>query len=694
MRPDRARPATALGLVLLLAYALPLFFPPGAQPLLPPTPETTLLQRLFPSVPGWWMVVRLACLAMGAVLLAVDAGRPLPLHLSAAGQSAAPPRRLAVWLALAFACGQLALSLVAADLAGWQQAVYFVALMLPAMILATSSGAQARHGRRRRHRLLLPLGGLLLAWCALRIPAAFHSPRAATPVDLWLNFQWLTQVVTGTGDVLSGSAEPGIPNTYMFFAGASLLSDGLPPSLTWVQSWHVVWIAAAAVVLALLVAATVGRAAALVATTVLLFSPLLLMMHLAPAPLAILWLFTLLMLLWLRQVHAHRSQPALAALGAVAGIAATFPHLTHISLAICAVAAIVALLRPRMPWTALATAAAGFSAAVIPSLPSLEAAQTMSARLLYRSWQWAGTENLLLGQHSPFADPTVNALMKAGRVELFDLPLGGLLMPFATPRTALRLCGDTMIEPLGAALAAVGLAVCLRHLTRHGAFAILTFWVLALLPAAVTSQYDRVSLTRSIALPVAVALLAAVGFETVRRALVDRRRQMAMAAAAVISSAVSGLVLFDVVNPRILRASWLEIVAETTAATDDRQPAVVLDYREQAETTYLHVGRIAHEVPSPPLPTQGFDGAASLETVAAEGRETTLFWSPGLEEHAGVAAAVCGRWPQAQLYTLGSRSMLSRAWAARPAGGDWRPPLPGWRWSQYDCDAATESRIP
>src|SRR5262249_56684479 len=110
--------------------------------------------------------------------------------------------------------------------------------------------------------------------------------------------------------------------------------------------------------------------------------------------------------------------------------------------------------------------------------------------------------------------------------------------------SAMRLCGDTLFEPVGAALAAVGLAVCLRRVTRRGNAALLVVCGLALLPAALSTASDRTSLTRSIATPVAVALLAAVGFESVRAALVDRHRAMVACAATVMSIVLAGIAIF------------------------------------------------------------------------------------------------------------------------------------------------------
>jgi hypothetical protein len=56
--------------------------------------------------------------------------------------------------------------------------------------------------------------------------------------------------------------------------------------------------------------------------------------------------------------------------------------------------------------------------------------------------------------------------MYAGVRGPFDIQLATLLMPFAVPRTALRLTGDVLVEPVSAALAAIGIAIALFRARR------------------------------------------------------------------------------------------------------------------------------------------------------------------------------------------------------------------------------------
>jgi hypothetical protein len=76
-----------------------------------------------------------------------------------------------------------------------------------------------------------------------------------------------------------------------------------------------------------------------------------------------------------------------------------------------------------------------------------------------------------------------------------------------------------------------------------------------------------------------------------------------------------------------------------------------------------------------PLPDAG---------LAAEGKDL-LFWSPGLERDAAVAAALCAQWPDATLYEIRDEARRSRVHAARIGGAPWEPRLPTARWRARTC---------
>jgi len=93
-------------------------------------------------------------------------------------------------------------------------------------------------------------------------------------------------------------------------------------------------------------------------------------------------------------------------------------------------------------------------------------------------------------------------------------------------------------------------------------------------------------------------------------------------------------------------------------------------------------------------PGQPFGADDALDAAGAdEGSDgaALYFWSPGLEEDREVARSVCRRWPQAALYTLTDEARRSRAFAARPGGADWSPPLPRSQWRVDGCEHRLET---
>jgi hypothetical protein len=293
--------------------------------------------------------------------------------------------------------------------------------------------------------------------------------------------------------------------------------------------------------------------------------------------------------------------------------------------------------------------------------------------------EWTGLESVMLGQRSPF---DVVALWEQGRAGPLDVPVAALLAPFAIPRQPIRLWGDALFDPVGAALAAVGLGLALRGARRDPDLRLLLLALAATVAPAFLSSYDRPSLIRLFGAPVPLALLAGVGFAWLQRSLWPARPRLAAAAGAA-AIAVGGTLLFDAVNPRILRASWLGITIEALA-TERSPAAVALAHGGPHDLSWLHVGRVAREVPREPLPSLRFEGPESLEHAARAGVEL-LAWSPALEDDAKVTATVCERWPDAALYVLWDRPHLSRALLARPAGPDWSPALPAGRWERRGC---------
>jgi hypothetical protein len=287
----------------------------------------------------------------------------------------------------------------------------------------------------------------------------------------------------------------------------------------------------------------------------------------------------------------------------------------------------------------------------------------------------------MVGQRTPLDVPE---LWTAGRPGPLDVPIGALLAPFAIPRQAIRLWGDALLDPLGGALAAVGIAVAARRVARDGEARLRLLALAAALGPAFLSSYDRPSLMRLLGAPVVLALFAASGFEALRRLLGARRPALA-AACATGAIALGGTLVFDVVNPRILRSSWLAIALESLEARHASRPrAAMLTYGGELDLSWLHVDVIAAQVPREPVATLRFESEDGLARAERAG-VGLLFWSPALERDQGVRAVVCARWPGARIYTISDRARLSTALAARLGDTDWEPAVAAARWVSRGC---------
>jgi hypothetical protein len=244
----------------------------------------------------------------------------------------------------------------------------------------------------------------------------------------------------------------------------------------------------------------------------------------------------------------------------------------------------------------------------------------------------------------------------------------------------MRLRGDVAYDPVGAALAAIGLLVCLRFAARSGGAALLPVLLLATLLTGFVSSGDRPSLMRTYGAMVPLSLLAAAGFAGVRGAVGTPRLRRLLAPVGIAAIVVGGSVLFDVVNPRILRWSSLALMADAVSEPDLGRTVVVNDMRTFA--TWLQLGEIATHVPSRPIPVVTL-GDLSDEDGAP--RHGILFWSPAVEEIAGMTSLVCARWPAATMYVIADPAGLSRVHAAHVAGAAWRPAMPANRWRSVPC---------
>jgi hypothetical protein len=684
-----------IGAALVLAYVLPLFVPPPALPYVPVTDASTLLERVFPGVPAWWTAGRLLALLLGAALLASAVAAPATRGLLPPEDAplAPVPGTSACRVALLASGLHVAAVPWVARLSEVGQLVYLCWLGVPALVLAAgtrrvpATGTRARAGR-------LPLGVLLVVavWAVTRLAVSWHAPRAANGVDMWRNIATMQRLVEEGGNVLVGGIGPGLPGTN----SVSFVMQGLPilraldltPTFGWLQVANVFWLATAGVCVGALAALMIGPEAAAVATAVLLFSPFLLSSPLATIPIFDGPVFTAVPLLLLVCFLRSGSAVTLALLGPAAGLATTRPALVPFVGIVLLVAAWNLWTRPRLPRTVVAAAGLSLLAAVLPSAPGPQTLRAMASVYVATQGQYEILEETVMGQR-----PTTSGA-RAGWLDTrppgpLDVPVGALLSPFAAARSALRLYGDVAYDPVGAALAGVGLLLSLRFAAGNGGAALLPALLLAALLTGFVSSGDRPSLMRTYGAMVPLALLAAAGLAGVRSAVRHPRARRLLAPLAVAAIVAGGSVLFDVVNPRILRWSSLALMADAVDEPDLVRTVLVHDMRTFA--TWLQLGEIATHVPARPVPVVTLGDLTGAEGAPAAGapRHDVLFWSPATEEIAGMAGLVCARWPAATLFAVTDPAGLSRVHAAHVAGAPWRPALPAAQWRPAACAQAS-----
>jgi hypothetical protein len=96
-----------------------------------------------------------------------------------------------------------------------------------------------------------------------------------------------------------------------------------------------------------------------------------------------------------------------------------------------------------------------------------------------------------------------------------------------------------------------------------------------------------------------------------------------------------------------------------------------------------YIQEILRCVPTRPIPLAALERLGDWNAEQPE--YPVVFWSPALEQAAGVTDQLCQRWPAAALYTIVDASGLSRLYAARLADGDWAPAMPRAQWTVSGC---------
>jgi hypothetical protein len=645
-------------------------------------------------------------LATGAALIAATAAsstRFVPV-VRPAVDSGIPAWALRA--ALAAAIAHLACLPVLGNLSPSLKSAYLLWIFVPPGILLLGGALHRRHARDRVRRrapwwwTVAVVG----AWIPIRLVASWHAPLAADGVDMFRTLGGFVRLATTDTDFLGGSMGvtggagdvevAGVNAVQLFFEGLPLLRlFSHSPCLWWMQVVNVVWIGVAGVAVGVLAQHLVAGFAAPVAAAAFLFSPFVLMAQMMPIPDVCMPLAVLLVLLPVL-VRRTGSPIALAAFGCVAGLTTMLPSLTPMTGLAVAVVAWRWWTGPPLSRPALLTAIISFVAFSTPNLPAPEVLTAAYDWYVLKQWPMSVGEKALQGQVSP-TEANWTTVDPPGTLLLI---IGTLLSPFATPRNSLRIGGDVLYEPFSAALGAVGFLVCLRGAGRDWTSRYLLASLAMGLVPGFASSYDRPSLTRVYGATVPLAILAAIGTRSILDAARGGAARWRGAVAATLLIAASGLVVFDVVTPRILSAStfgllmrsvdveWLDRVAMLTSNEPALNPPDVAERDRLWHADWLrryhpYVDDLARCAPRRPVPIIPIEQAPRLDPY------DVVFWHPALDQTIRITEReICRRWPDATLYTIWDRAGLSRVQAARIRGDEWQPTVPADQWETARCD--------
>jgi hypothetical protein len=536
-----------------------------------------------------------------------------------------------------------------------------------------------------RWRRALPAAAFIAAWAAWCILADLGSPRVASVVDGWRGWVDLVLFSSHGSNLLTHPFDAdlaGVGGILALFHGMPLVQLGvLPLDLATVQVQQIAWLAVCAAGVGMLARRLVGAGAGLVAVAVFLCAPYTRFVAFFPGPFLVGPLYATAIALLALAACRRRSNAALAALGAASGVAITYPGVVPVA----GLLVLVTLWQVRRDWRQLWVGAvaglASFVAVVGPAVP-----EVLQVGRMVDHFHLHGTVELL--EPALLGQQPIGAFAAARAAQVWrplDVVLGALLEPFANARLGIRLWGDAIVDPVGAALLGVGLVGCARAaLASPGAAFLVVLYVVALAPAF-ASPVNRVDIVHAVVIPLPIALLAAAGARSIGRRLPRGTRRWA-GAAAVVAIGVGGTVLWGGVNPRILPASAPAIAIESLRA-DDAGHVVVLDYPRAASTDvrWLFTGPIsAYAAPFPLGFLEIGDGPPPRDDFAAEGIDL-LFWSPGLEADRHVTAAVCAAWPAADVFEVHDPAHASRAFAARVGTRAWTPDVDADRVRRVGC---------
>lgn len=671
--------------LLFSVYGVPLFYPPPAT--LPAwDAHAGFFGRLFPGVPAWWIVVRLAALASGTALWVYLARSALvPQNPSRQETACAVPTGWRAQTAVGWASALVILSPWAEAFTVSLQLTFVATLLVPSLLLQRLDLRSATYRMRAQLHLLVPAALVVSVWIGSFLVFDFGSLEAAIAVDQWRGFVDALKFAAEGKNFLTDRYDPEFPGLgavpFLIQAVPLWALNLVPPSLASMQLAHMATAAFSAGALAFLVVGRFGPLAAAVAAAGFLFSPYMHFITTAPTPFLFGPLLTLLLLACWHCFRGSRSQAPLAAAGPVAGLAATHPGL----IPIVGFFGLLFLLRLRHTWKSywvgLACATAGLFAVLVPALPKVFTLADM-AQLFGFHGNAAWLDLTLLGQRTIL-------LMAEGRLEdvrnWSDIAVGAFLAPLAHSRLHIRLWGDTIFDPLTSVLFSAGVVTALLTVRRNREARETLGLLLAALAPAFTSPVDRVDIVHAVALPVPVALLAAQGFAVMSSGLLPRHAMWFGAALATLSC-FGGTTLTHGVNPRILSASSVALAFESLRSEDGSR-VVLLDYPADfsIDVRWLYVGPLSAFGWQRPV---GYlriaEGSVPWEELVANGKDL-LMWSPGVEEDFRLTQSLCTEGLHVTLFRVQDRAQLGHVWIARLSSTPWSPNLEKRRWHTVKC---------
>ncbi|HYC56837.1 MAG TPA: hypothetical protein VEL28_18035 [Candidatus Binatia bacterium] len=663
--------AVLAGIGAIAVSLLPLYDPPTSTPLPVLVAVPTLQERLFPGVALDWVVRRLTALLLGAALIVAGTLRRTSAEHPADREAALrAPRQavngspvLRIWLLLSGAL--LAAASLAAPWMSRPMQLGFVAALVAAVVIALLLEGLLRAASRPR--IVIPYGAAVLAavWLAVRLPLSLRSYRLGDAVDYLSGYFCYEDLAEPVINLLTSSCWTGQGYMPGVLFGQGLLGwDVL--ELARAQTIAACWTAAVCVLVGQVVARRLGQSAAIVASAVLLWSPIVLVRPLAPGHFVASALVALA-LYFAQRVRSGESPAAAAALGATAGLAMhSWPSLPPV---LCLAAlSLPAILRSR---TAAIAALCFFAAAAIPA---------MGQHVTW--WQHLGDHTLSLttveaiysGRVAPFLIPGSRDLVLQDRTALV---IGALLSMFAAPRASIGLWGDLFVEPIGSALAAVGLLACIVAAVRSPAARPLLLFVLACLSAALLVRYDRIH-GAGVEIAIPAALLAAAGWQQLTRGWASAPLGLALSLVLAGAIGLSGTTIFDEVNPRILAPTVPGLALRAGHVFDHNvawSPGMFADTLPPLRVLAHFVAK-RHVVGWNP---------AKIHRMLPEPEQAAAFWSQGDEMESLVASVLCTKPSNRSLYEVSDASGDVRMFAAVRTDLEPVPATAAVTWTRREC---------